>query len=365
MLPEEQDADLEAALDSKMDQIYDQPPTQAEEEEVSQEEDVSADVEAEPESEKEEVEEEKEESKEEAEDEPEDPDKEGVDSELTLSQIAAIFDTDENNFALDENGKVVFRTKVDGVEGTANVASAIKSHQLEGHLNKQNMEVVETRKALQAEREQFQQEQNQKSQQLDNALQLAFNELNRDYQSINWESLKITDPNQYLLLKQEYQERQNGLQHNYQQLMNEREQEQQKFHAERTEKLSAETAKIRSLIPGWDSDDAYKSGTAEVRQSLLDHGFNDQEIQNISLGVSVPPEVATRIVVLANKAAQFDKLQKSQSAVIKKIRSAPKVVSAGTVEKQSAKTTLKNAVNQVKKTGEISDEYLEKKLGLL
>ena len=353
-----EDADIEDVLDAKMQEIY-EPATPAQEE-AKPEEEPSEEVKPEGE---EEVEAKEEVKEEEAKPE-QDPDKEGEKSELTLSEVAEIFGADENNFDVDEDGKVVFKTKIDGVEGKVSVAEALKSYQLEGHLNKQNMEVVETRKALQAEREQFQQERQQKSQQLENTLQLAHNELNREYQSIDWDTLKVTDPNQFLILKQEYSERQAGLQQSYQQLMAERQQEQERFHAERIEKLNAESAKVRSLIPGWDKDETYASGAAEVRQTMLDHGFSDQEIQGISNGLTVPPEVATRILVLTNKAAQFDKLQKAQSAVVKKIRSAPKVVAPGTVEKQSAQTTLKSAVEGVKKSGEISDEYLKAK-GLL
>ena len=292
----------------------------------------------------------------------EEPEKEAEESTLTLPEISEVLGIDVDKLDVDANGKIVLKTKIDGVEGKVSLNDAIKSYQLEGHLNKQNMEVVNQRKALEAEHQAFQQERQQKTKQLEDVITLAVNEMNRDYQSINWDQLKVADPNQFLILKQEYQDRQNNLQQTYQHLIQTREQESIKFHAVREKKLAEEAYKLRSQIPGWDNDETYKAGTQEVRNTLLEVGFSQDEIEAASHGLSIPPEAATKLFVLAHKASEYDKLQKAKSGVIKKIRTAPKVVKGGPVETNS-KTSIKNILDTVKKSGGEKgiDDYLKAK----
>ena len=361
-----QDADEEVqedVIDAKMDEIWNEKPEELKEETTE----PAALKEAVEKVEAEKPDEGKEEEEKEPEKEPEekqDPEKEAVESStLTLSEIAEVFGADESNFDVDDDGKVVFRTKIDGIEGKVNVAEALKSYQLEGHLNKQNMEVVDMRKALTTERETFQQEQITKTQQLEDTLSLAVNELNRDYQAVNWDQLKVTDPQEYLVLKQDFQDRQVSLQTHYQTLHSEREQQAKVFHEDRVAKVQDESAKLRQLVPGWDNDEAYKAGTEQVRTILMDVGFSSEEVEQASNGLSVPPEMATRIFLIAHESAMYRKLKESQAEVIKKVRKAPKVVKAGVSEDKSSKTTLKHAVDTVKKSGGEKglDEYLEAK----
>jgi len=276
-------------------------------------------------------------------------------STLTLSEIADVFGVDENLLELNEEGKVVFKTKIDGIEGKVSPADALKSYQLEGHLNKQNMEVVNQRKALEAERQQFQQEQTQKIQQLEDTLALAVTQLNHDFQRVDWGSLKVSDPQRYLVLKQEYQDRQAYLQNSYQTLQQARQQETQQRALEFKEKLTTEYQKLRSSVPGWDDDNKFEQGKKEVRDSLIsDYGFSDQEINSA---------IDHRLIKMAHDAMKFRQLEKAKPAVIKKIKQAPKVVKSGPVNQPDA-GDLKKSLELIRKSGGEKglDDYLEKKL---
>ena len=365
MLPE--GAELsEEQLDSKIEQLWSSEP-----EEPATEQPEEAVEEVEPEEVTEEVKEEvtdenETDEPEKDEGESEDPEKEADKGEaLALSQIAEILGVEENDLDVDENGKVVLNTKIDGVEGKVSLAEARKSYQLEGHLNKQNMEVVETRKALEAEREAFRQEQQSKAQQLEDTLNLAYDDLNSEFANVNWEYLRQNEPQEYLLLKNDYAEKQKKLETRYETLQQTRQEQAEQYAKEqesvRVEKVAAETERLRQLIPGWDNDETYQTGAKELQQSCLEHGWSNEEIQAIATGKAVDPEVATRFFIQAHKAAQFDKLQKSQEQVVKKIRSAPKVVAPGTPEPKPKGANVKSEVSKIKKTGEITDEYLKAK----
>ena len=326
----------EELLDKKIDEIL-EPATDAQDEDEENKD--AQDVE--------------EESGEEEEPDPEKKEGDAEETTLTLTQIADIFGLDENLLELNEEGKVVFKTKIDGMEGKVSPAEALKSYQLEGHLNKQNMEVVNQRKALEAERSRFQEEQTHKIQQLEDTLALAVNQLNHDFRSIDWERLKVSDPNEYLMRRQEFQERQIHLQNSYQTLQQARQENMQRTAQEYQGKLREEYQKMRTSIPGWDDDAKFEQGKKEIKESLMkDYGFSDEEISHA---------IDHRLIKMARDAAEFQKLQKAKSAVVKKIKAAPKVVKSG--QQVDDKTDLKKALDAVKKSkGEKGlDDYLDAK----
>lgn len=353
---EEEIVDL---LGERLDILDNQPVTDKAQDEAEDkpEEDVSQDVESKEETEdKVEEEQTEDDPKDDSEDAEKDkePEKEAKESTLTLAEIAEVLGVDADQIDVDDNGKVVMLTKIDGVEGRVSLAEARKSYQLEGHLNKQNMEVVEQRKALEVERSTFLQEQQQKTQQLEDTIALAVTELNRDYQSVDWEFLKVNNPTEFMIKKQDYQERQQGLERGYQQLLSTRQEESEKFHVDRQQKLVTETQRLRTLIPGWDDEKTFKTGTTEVRDTLLGVGFSEQEVEAASQGLSIPPEVATRMFQLAYKAGEYDKLQKAKLEAVNIVRKAPKIVKGGVPSSDTPKTSLKKAQAAIRKSGKVT-----------
>lgn len=343
MLPEEADA----IVDEKLDSLFNDPKP---EEPPQEEPEVTAE---EPQEEGEPEETKDPEKDKDSEDEPEEEPQEAKESAIALDQIAAALGVDENDIDVTDDGKVVFKTKVDGVEGRASLAEIRKSYQLEGHLNRQNMEVVNERKAIQTEREEFTKEHQAKIQQLDDIMSLAVAEYNRDFQSIDWDGLRQADPSQFLLKRQEFQDRQNSLNQSYQYLQETRQAEQEQYKKSLESRLQDETAKLRSSIPGWDDDVNFEKGKSEMKKTLTDYGFNKDEISSVH---------DHRLLKIVHDAMQFKKLQSAKPEVEKRIKALPKVVKAGTShQKDTILTTRKNALQEIKKSGGAKgvDAYLD------
>jgi hypothetical protein len=212
------------------------------------------------------------------------------------------------------------KTKVDGVEGEATLAQLLKSYQLEGHLNRKSMELSDQRKAFEQEAQQKLGEVNQRTQQLQDAVTLAFNLLNEHYKTVDWQQLKLTDPEAFNTKYIEYQQHQQQIGNAFQTLNAERQRqalaEQEKFVAH----VQSESTKLTHAIPEWADEKIAKKEKAEIREYLKSLGFSDQETGQV---------YDHRQVLILRDALKARQLQQSKPEVMKKVKAAPKLVKPG------------------------------------
>ena len=248
---------------------------------------------------------------------PREPEKEAEAEEeqqgLELSAVAAVFGVDESMLDVGKDGKVFVKTKIDGQEGAATFNDLLKSYQLEGHLNKKNMEVAEMRKALEAERNAFQQNAQAELQRVGNALQIAQIELNADFQNVNWAELESVNPVEYTRMRLKFQDRQNRIQAAGQFLS-------QYTLQQREALVQQESEKLFAKIPEWRDRKAFETARTEMINELADYGFNAQEVMSAA---------DHRILLMARDALAYRKLRASQPEVKKKVVQAPKMIKPG------------------------------------
>lgn len=283
----------------------------------------------------------------ELEDEGEDPAdaEEDVESSVELSAIAEYLGVDEDKLDVDEDGKVILRTKIDGEEGRAKLSDLLKSYQLEGHLNKQNMEVAEQRKALEQKMAEAEQQASARLQQLEDLSNAAYQELVREYQSIDWNELRRVDPGEYAAKQTEYNQRLNTIQQGLQRAQMERQQQSYAQQERLKHVLSEESQKLVRAIPEWQDEAVAKKERGEIREYLTGKlGFSDEDVNQV---------YDHRQVQLIRKAMLYDKLQGTKAEVTKKVKKAPKLAKPGqTTDAQSRKVeSLKKLKTTVKKSG--------------
>lgn len=272
------------------------------------------------------------------------PDEDG--ESVELSDIAALLGLDESQLDIDEEGKIIAKTKIDGQEGTAKLADLIKSHQLEGHLNKQNMEVVEQRKRLEQQQQQFQEEANAKLKQLGDSLSLAFNQLNYEFQNVDWNSLKQTDPAQYSVLRQEFEDRQAQINYAYQNL------EQNKL-TQREQMREQGVKNLLNAIPEWQDAEAREKGRIELKNGLSKHyGYSEKELAlAIDQGMDFSG-LDHRLYLMARDALKYRELQDKKPEITKKVNKSVKTVKARSPQNQDSKSLqLKNTRKTIKTSG--------------
>lgn len=262
---------------------------------------------------------------------------------LSLTDLAKYLKVDESLLDVDESGELSLKTKVDGTEGKAKLSDLLTSYQLRGHLDNQTRAVAEQQKALAqyaAQQEAQVQARVQQVQDLANAAQM---ELNREFQNVDWQTLRVTDPAEYAALIQDYQARQahiNNIANNAAQQRQHYEAQQQHYMVET---LKAEAQALPTLIPEWKDPVVADKERTEIKEWAINLGIPREEVEQVSK--------ASYVAVL-RKAMMFDRMQSSKAAVEKKVHSAPKLVKPGqTQPANSQETNLRSIKAQVQKSG--------------
>lgn len=291
-----------------------------------------------------------EEESDDTEEEDDDEESEADEEEETLGveELAQYLGVDENLLEVNEDGELFIRTKVDGEDGRAKLNDLVKSYQLEGHLNKRNMEVADLQKQLEEQRTQEEQKVNEKVQQLDDTLQIAWRELGREFESVDWERLKEEDRGEYAALKQDFEERKRAIQGAYQRVHQYRQEQHQKQIEEFKKTVKEQAERLPELIPEWKDEKVAAAEKKQVVEYAKSIGFSDEEVNGIA---------DARAVAALRKAMKYDKLQSTKPTVTKKVRKAPRVTKPGTSKSPGDRKSanLKRLRSNVKKSGGSDD----------
>ena len=259
--------------------------------------------------------------------------------------------------AKDRYDDLVIPTKINGEEGQVRLSELVKNYQI-GESVEQRAEEMKARKA------EFDEANRQKEQQMAERLQYA-EQLSQNaeqfftkqFEGIDWEDLRETDPAEYSARRQEQADVQQGLERfryhvaaQQQQLMNEQFQQ----------IVQNETSKLAEAIPEWTDAETAKKEKAELRDYLLSYGLQPHEIDGVrdangnvvSIGV-----VDHRQISMARKAMLYDKGQQKVAATKKRVRNVPKMARPGKAESVESVTKAKSKARREKlrKTGDIKD----------
>lgn len=266
-----------------------------------------------------------------------------AETQITTSDLAKFLGVDENVIDLDEDGTVKLKTKIDGKEGAAKLAEMLKSYQLEGHVNKKSMELAEREKAMQARQQEAEQQFTQRLQYAENLVNVAAQDLLREFQSVPWAQLEAENPGHAALMRQKFQERQaqlRGILHNVEV---HKTQGAQKAEQERRERLAQEAARLPELIPEWKDASVAERERQEIRSWAIKSGFEADEVDNIT---------SARQVAALRKAMLHDKLQSTKPEIENKVRTAPKLVKPGQTQPTTQQEqTLRGIKQTIQKSG--------------
>ena len=254
--------------------------------------------------------------------------------EIELSHIAEYLGATEDQFTVSDDGSLMVKTKIDGVEGQAKFSDLLKSYQLEGHLNKQSTEVAETQKALQSKLAEADQQIAEKVQQLESLSQLAYNDLLSEYNKIDWAELRANDPAEYTAKQMDFQNRQAQIGNLYQQAIDQREALSATDQAKMQEKIAEESTKLLQAYPAWSNPEVLQKEWKATGEYAARNGYSPEDYQSIT---------DHRVLIALDKARKFDSLNKESQKVTKLVRKAPKIAKPGST---AAKIPSKQAADQ-------------------
>jgi hypothetical protein len=263
--------------------------------------------------------------------------------QLSTTDLAKYLGIDESLLDVDELGALNLKTKVDGEEGKAKLSDLIASYQLRAHVDKESRAVADQRKAFEAQVNEYHQQLAARAQQVEDLVAAAQHELNREFQNVDWQTLRVTDPAEYAASLQDYQARQAHINN----IANQANQQRQQFSAKQQQDQAAflqEQAKaLPTLIPEWSDPVVADKERGEIRDFAISLGIPKDDVDSISH--------ATHVAIL-RKAMLYDRMQTSKTAMEKKVVSAPKLVKPGqTTPRNSNETSVNNLRANVRKSG--------------
>lgn len=224
------------------------------------------------------------------------------------------------------------RVKIDGKEQDVPLADVIKSYQLEGHVNNKSIELSNAQK-------QFEQERDAAiglyRQQLTNAAtlgQLAQAQLMGEFNQINWTQLRQTDPVQWTVLQQDFNNRSAAINQHLREVAAAQEAQSQELQKQQAALLPKEREKMLEARPEW-RDPVKFEADRKVMASYAKHlGFNDAELNSLA---------DHRYMQVLHDAAQFRALQAANPETLKRVRAAPQMARPGTRTQRDPKTVAK------------------------
>lgn len=220
---------------------------------------------------------------------------------------------------------------------------------------RKTQQLAEERRALQAQMQAAQQQQQMQSAVANLVAEAkAVEGQLAQYKDIDWNALVDADPVQAMKLDRQYRE----LQAYYQGKVNDINRAAQQVASQqaqmRQEMLVREHQAMLQSIPDWSDKAKFDAESADIRGFLANTGFNADEIGSL---------VDHRHVIVARKAMLYDKLMAGKPAVTKKVAEAPKPVKSTAPQTTKSKEAYTKTRQELRKTGRT--EYAERAIEAL
>lgn len=264
-------------------------------------------------------------------------------NEYQLSDVAKLLGADESALEVGEDGSVLVKTRIDGVDGKAKFSDLIKSYQLQGHVDQSVREAAEVRKQAQEYAQQVQQQAQVQQAVIGQLSEVKAIEAElAQYQGINWNALTDADPVQAVKLDRQMRE----LQQKHAQKVGEVQQASQYIQQQQTQQsaasLETERQALLKAVPEWNSDVVAAKEKSLITADLQARGYSARDIQSLS---------DHKAVLLARDAMLYRQSQKTSAATKETVRAAPKIIKPGSTQSLGKQTAIQKLHSEVRRTG--------------
>ena len=256
-------------------------------------------------------------------------------SEQDVSQDEEQIDTQEK---LEDS---TYKVKVAGQELDVTLDELRNGYSRDADYRQKTEELSHQRKQFQSESEKQRQDYSQKLNELNQKLSAAQVDLNAEINSADLDRLYDEDPTEAARVERKLKKKQDALNQSLQQAQAEQKQQFETF-------LQDQQRKLVSKMPEFSDPSKASSLKANMKSTLNNYGFNDQEVAQV---------YDHRIVMLVNDAMKYRSMQNSKPNLAKKISKPSKVFSSGV---KQGKTELnqkarKEKFSRLRKSGSTKD----------
>jgi len=258
----------------------------------------------------------------ESDDEIEDPETDDSNEQETddddgLAALAAELGLDADKLTLSEDGEILVNIKVNGKNEQIDLKEAISQTQFSKANDEKARTLAEERKAFESERTQVAQAYQQQLQQIQGLGEMLQNKLTQEFQGIDWDRLRVTDPGEWTAKQREFEIRNQELrqagQMLGQQMRVERERQSQQESQWRAEILQSEREKMIEHNPSWRDEEKMRGDIEKIVEYASTLGFSSEELRDV---------IYSRHVEVLKKAMLYDQ---GKTVADKKVKQAPRM----------------------------------------
>ena len=239
------------------------------------------------------------------------------DDEDGLAALASELGLDADKLTLSEDGDVLVKLKVNGKDETVDLKEAIAGTQFHKANDEKARVLADERKSFESERAQVAEAYTQQLQQIRGLGEMLQNKLTQEFQGIDWDRLRVTDPGEWTAKQREFEIRNQELQQAGQmlgqQMRMEQDQHSQQEAQQRSVILSSEREKMIENNPSWRDEERMKGDLTKIVEYAKSSGFDDDELQDV---------IYSKHVEILRKAMLFDA---GKTVADKKVKQAPKM----------------------------------------
>jgi DNA repair exonuclease SbcCD ATPase subunit len=253
-------------------------------------------------------------------------------SEQDVSQDEEQIDTQEK-----QEDSPFYTVKVNGQELDVTLDELRNGYSRDADYRQKTEELSQQRKQFQSESEKQRQDYSQKLNELNQRLSAAQVDLNAEINSADLDRLYDEDPTEAARVERKLKKKQDALNQSLQQAQAEQKEQFSSF-------LQDQQRKLVSKIPEFSDPAKASTLKANMKSTLNNYGFNDQEVAQV---------YDHRIVMLVNDAMKYRSMQNSKPNIAKKITKPSKPFSSG-VKQGKSEANLKlrrEKFSRLKKTG--------------
>ena len=253
----------------------------------------------------------------------------------------------------EEEEEALYAVTVNGKEREVSLDELLSGYSRQSDYTRKTQELSEERKQMESlgqrynhEVAQIQSERQQYMMNLQQIIESATGDL-QQFSSVDWASLKESDPIEYVTKREEFRESQEKIQavqyqHEYAR--------QKHLNEEETLKKTVvreEHKKLVESMPEWGDPEAQKKLASDIKSYGLEQGFTGEELSSL---------VDHRSVLVLLKALKYDQMQNAD-VKSKKIKNKPKVIRAGKGKSTSDSSKSKRTaqMKRLRGTGHLDD----------
>ena len=262
-------------------------------------------------------------------------------------------DESEESEEESDDDEALYAVRIDGEEHEVSLGELVKGYSRQSDYTKKTQALSEQRKGFdeatasyQAQMQTIQEERQQYIGHLQNIINNSMGAMD-SFANTNWEELKVTDPAQYVMKREEFRTAQDRIQQMHVEQQRASERVTQENNVLQAQTLRDEHQALTEKMPEWSAPETQANISASIREYASTQGFTEEELSSL---------VDHRSLIVLHKAMQFDNLQSSDIGK-KKLKNNPRLVRAGkgSTKDDNKKQKRTAQMKRLQGTGRIDD----------